>query len=334
MASHAHAAHDSHAAHGEEHHGHHITPAFVLKGILGLLLLFTVLTVGQAQAEQWIAHTFDIVLPNWLNVVVVMGIATVKATLVLLYFMHLRHDNPINAVIFGFTVLGVAIFLFFTFLDIGNRGYIDEEKHKQVKTGGSGEGVIRMRKYPAYANVHDEYSAFSGQVYIGAVEVRIQEIEEKYLPKVHPAIMNPRAAELTAKPSEAVLKLVAQAEKDGKYKPVDEAARQVAFDETIAKARDLVAADVAKDFIAEFEYHLHHGKMPHAEVLKAIQTRLGPATFAKVKQIADEHFAAHATHGLAGGAEQSSRNFSRAKKNITSGLFEADAEAPAAHGSH
>ena len=35
-----------------------------------------------------------------LNLWIAMAIATVKATLVVLYFMHMRYDRPVNAIVF------------------------------------------------------------------------------------------------------------------------------------------------------------------------------------------------------------------------------------------
>ena len=55
------------------------------------------------------------------NVVIALFIATIKASLVALFFMHLRWDKPVNAVIAlaGFLFLG--IFLMFDFIDFGAR---------------------------------------------------------------------------------------------------------------------------------------------------------------------------------------------------------------------
>ena len=55
------------------------------------------------------------------NVVIALTIATIKATIVALIFMHLLHDKPVNAVIAvaGFVFLG--IFLLFDFLDVDSR---------------------------------------------------------------------------------------------------------------------------------------------------------------------------------------------------------------------
>lgn len=55
------------------------------------------------------------------NVVIALAIATVKASLVALIFMHLRHDKPINSVILlsGFLFLGLL--LLFCLTDAGTR---------------------------------------------------------------------------------------------------------------------------------------------------------------------------------------------------------------------
>jgi cytochrome c oxidase subunit 4 len=70
---------------------------------LGLMVL-TVLTVAAIKVD----------LGAW-NLYLAMAIATVKATLVALYFMHLRYDKPFNAIVFlsalAFVLLFVSIIL-------------------------------------------------------------------------------------------------------------------------------------------------------------------------------------------------------------------------------
>jgi cytochrome c oxidase subunit 4 len=46
-----------------------------------------------------------------------MGIASVKALLVALYFMHLRYDHPFHAFIFAVGLAFVTIFVGLTLLD-------------------------------------------------------------------------------------------------------------------------------------------------------------------------------------------------------------------------
>ena len=84
----------------------HIMPLPVLGAVFAALIVFTVLTVS--------ATRFD--LGSW-NLVVAMAIATVKASLVVLYFMHLRYDHPFNAIIFIAALVFVTLFISLTLLD-------------------------------------------------------------------------------------------------------------------------------------------------------------------------------------------------------------------------
>src|SRR3972149_395604 len=119
------------------HHGHMIVSVFTLRSVLGLLLMFTVLTVGAAQFEKYIMAALQIQLPLWINVGVALGIATIKSLLVLLFFMQLKYDNPINAVAFAFCLLGFATFLGFTILDVGNRDAVYDWKAGEIQAGGN-----------------------------------------------------------------------------------------------------------------------------------------------------------------------------------------------------
>ena len=67
-----------------------------------------------------------------INVVVALTIATIKATLVALFFMHLLHDKAVNGLIAaaGFVFLG--LFLMFTLLDFDTR---DDLKPANMKPG-------------------------------------------------------------------------------------------------------------------------------------------------------------------------------------------------------
>jgi cytochrome c oxidase subunit 4 len=81
-------------------------PANVLLAVWGALVVLTVVTV----AATWI----DL---GRLNLLLAMAIATVKASLVLLYFMHMRYDRPFNAVVFVAALLFVALFVGITLID-------------------------------------------------------------------------------------------------------------------------------------------------------------------------------------------------------------------------
>ncbi len=78
--------------------------------ILVTLLFFTFITVFVAG--------FDF---GSMNLIVAMGIATVKASLVALVFMHLRHDKPLNSIIFLSALLFLSILLITCMIDVNSR---------------------------------------------------------------------------------------------------------------------------------------------------------------------------------------------------------------------
>jgi cytochrome c oxidase subunit IV len=124
--------------HHEGHHKHVIMRMSTLVGVLTVLLLLTILTVGQAQVEAYASVHWGVHLPQIFNVAVVMAIAVVKGSLVALYFMQLRYDNPVNAIIFLFCLGAVGLFLGFTMIDLGTRGIVSPIKAPEIQAGGLG----------------------------------------------------------------------------------------------------------------------------------------------------------------------------------------------------
>ncbi len=55
------------------------------------------------------------------NVVVALTIATMKASLIALYFMHLRHDRAMNALIFVTGLVFLGLLLMLTLVDVETR---------------------------------------------------------------------------------------------------------------------------------------------------------------------------------------------------------------------
>ena len=78
----------------------------MLLGVFAVLIVLTVATV----AVTWID------LGRW-NLVAALGIATVKGSLVVLYFMHLKYDSPFNGLIFVAALAFLALFLLLVLLD-------------------------------------------------------------------------------------------------------------------------------------------------------------------------------------------------------------------------
>jgi cytochrome c oxidase subunit IV len=103
--------------HGEDHgHGHgedhglaHTMPIWMLVAVLGALMLLTVLTVS--------VTSYD--LGSEGNLVVGMVIATIKAGLVVTFFMHLLWDKKFHLILFLTAVLFVVLFLSMSVTDRG-----------------------------------------------------------------------------------------------------------------------------------------------------------------------------------------------------------------------
>lgn len=104
--THAHGPGDAH----DDHHGiSHVASLKVLLGTGGSLLFLTIVTV--------LATKID--LGPALNLAVAMLIAVIKATLVVLFFMHLKYDRVFNSVVFVSALLAAALFVGFTLMDTG-----------------------------------------------------------------------------------------------------------------------------------------------------------------------------------------------------------------------
>jgi cytochrome c oxidase subunit IV len=95
------------SAHAEDDHGWvHVAPAPILIGTFAALMVLTVLTV---------AVTF-VDLGNF-NLFLAMVIATVKATLVALFFMHLVWDRSFCSIVFLGALVFVGLFIGVVLLD-------------------------------------------------------------------------------------------------------------------------------------------------------------------------------------------------------------------------
>lgn len=149
---------DPHGFHADDAHGHHILSMRMLVVILGLLLALTGLTVASAQAEIIIAEELGLTIPQWVNVAVAMTIATVKAILVVAFFMQLYYDSRLNTMILLFCLLTFGLFIGFTAIDMGTRDNIYKWKEGQHTPGGTGglgleRGAFDQDGNPRYITV-------------------------------------------------------------------------------------------------------------------------------------------------------------------------------------
>jgi caa(3)-type oxidase subunit IV len=108
------------AAHGEggapaARPHHEPLPVSVYLGVAAALFVLTGITVAVAQVD----------FGEW-NTVVAMLVASVKASLVVLYFMNLKHDpDRMNRVVFLAAMLFLVLYATFTLADHLTRGRLD-----------------------------------------------------------------------------------------------------------------------------------------------------------------------------------------------------------------
>src|ERR1700759_3636545 len=116
MSDHTH----SHDADDGQVHAH-ISPVGFYGFILGVLMFFTLLTVAVSYVHL-----------GKLNLAVAIVIASIKATLVVLFFMHLKYDNKFNALIFVCSLMFIGVFFAYTINDTEHRAQVDSEQGNSV----------------------------------------------------------------------------------------------------------------------------------------------------------------------------------------------------------
>jgi cytochrome c oxidase subunit 4 len=88
----------------------HIMPFGLLTKIWAALVILTGVTVGVASMDF-----------GYLNVLAAMTVATAKALLVVLFFMHLKYENRLLGAFVLMVFVILAIFIGFTFFDVALR---------------------------------------------------------------------------------------------------------------------------------------------------------------------------------------------------------------------
>lgn len=95
-----------------DHEEHHITPMSTYLKIGGALFALTFLTIG--------AHVLREHFQPF-SAVIAFAIASVKAYLVMAFFMHLKYDVPSNRIIFATGFIFLALLFGISMLDILTR---------------------------------------------------------------------------------------------------------------------------------------------------------------------------------------------------------------------
>jgi len=127
-------AHDAHAGHGHDDADDgavhvHIGSNQSYIGIFLALIFLTFMTVKVSYYDFGSA-----------NIIIAMLIATMKASLVAAFFMHLRYDKLFNTLAFLGSFLFLAVFILLTYDDLGNRGKVDPAYGGTVVSGVTAPG--------------------------------------------------------------------------------------------------------------------------------------------------------------------------------------------------
>ncbi len=128
----------------EVSHTTHIMPISLYMKVGGLLLVLTGLTVF-ASFLQFGPY----------NLVIAMVIAATKASLVALFFMHLKYDNKLYMTLFVSALLFLATFVILTMFDTMTRGDINPETGMPYKP----EAVIYTQPADSTAAAADSVHA-------------------------------------------------------------------------------------------------------------------------------------------------------------------------------
>ena len=91
----------------------HVLPLRIYLGVFFALLVFTGTTVAVAFVDLGL-----------LNNVVALGIAVIKATLVILFFMHVRYATRLTSLVVASGIFWLVIMVGLTFVDYATRDWL------------------------------------------------------------------------------------------------------------------------------------------------------------------------------------------------------------------
>jgi len=123
----------THADDSSHKHTPHVLPLRIYFGVWVALLVLTAITLAVSYYDFGEG-----------NLIIALVVATIKATLVSLFFMHLFYDHKLNALVFGGSIVFLFLFFFFTLADTTTRGQVDPangvfvNKHLQQKPSDEG----------------------------------------------------------------------------------------------------------------------------------------------------------------------------------------------------
>lgn len=100
----------------------HVSPVSMYNKVIFALFVLTALTYAVSFADLGPA-----------SLTVAMLVATIKASLVVGYFMHLKYDDRYHLFVFLGTIIFVAIFFGFSMVDMNARNALNDEQETFVR---------------------------------------------------------------------------------------------------------------------------------------------------------------------------------------------------------
>jgi len=154
MSDTTHSADHDHGHHGDADDGavhSHISSARFYVGIFSTLVALTVLTVAISYVHL-----------GPLNLAVAIIIASIKASLVVMFFMHLKYDNKFNGLIFVCSLMFIGVFFAYTMNDTEHRGQVDSEQGTEFLLSDGKPAPGGVPEAPAEAKDKGEHGAQVG----------------------------------------------------------------------------------------------------------------------------------------------------------------------------
>lgn len=125
--------HQNHHDHDHKHEHHILSTPMALK-VWGALMVLTFITVAVAQIDL-----------GFLNFTVALLVATIKASIVCMFFMGLKYDHKENTVIFSTSLIFLVIFMILTFGDLLTRGDVYVKDNKIVPDSFTSGAVVKSK---------------------------------------------------------------------------------------------------------------------------------------------------------------------------------------------
>jgi cytochrome c oxidase subunit 4 len=104
--------HDASNVTNPEHAEHHIVSPLEYTFVFAFLLLFTGITVGAAYIDL-----------KWANPVIALGIASLKAVVVILFFMHVKYQSKLIKMTVGAGFFTFFVLIMMTMADYMSRAW-------------------------------------------------------------------------------------------------------------------------------------------------------------------------------------------------------------------